>query len=273
VKKFLVTIAVFTLAASLARAGDEKERAILDRFLKDVLGPADKLERIERDPPMDQMTKAVTFTRWGEFTASVDSSTGEVVFFSRFKPLLFVTVNDAKGAPRAAADRKAEITRRALYTLDEDAKRAKTFLEEHYPGFKGRKFELTAKERIDRDALVMDELFYVERPAEGIAACWPNRIQLAINPETGSVVTYIGRDHRVESKTKPVIEKQAARKAVLDKYARSISAENRAWLEKEAPIELVAVDGDKGPETAWLVAGRFVVDAEKGTTVRVLGGE
>ncbi|HZU96262.1 MAG TPA: hypothetical protein VFF73_06095, partial [Planctomycetota bacterium] len=79
--------------------------------------------------------------------------------------------------------------------------------------------------------------------------------------------------HRVESKTKPAIEKQAARKAVLDRYGKSISAENRAWLEKEAPIELVAVEGDKGPETAWLVAGRFVVDADKGTTVRVLGGE
>lgn len=263
------------LVATPALAQDEATaRRGLEKFLKDALGPDDKLEKIERDAAMDFVRPGTcSFTRWGELTAAVDSKTGDVKFYSRFKPLLYVLSRDEKGNERTAADRQAEIARRAKLSLDESAKRARAFLEAHYPAFKERVFELAEKQRLDHDALVQDELAFVEKPGKGAVACWPNRIDISINPETGAIVTYIADDRRVESKAKPRVTKEAARKAVLDRFGGKLKPENRAWLEKEAPVDLVAVEGDKadkGGKTAWLVARRFVVDAQTGTC-RILG--
>jgi hypothetical protein len=267
-----ILCALLLLSAAPALAQDEATaRKGLESFLKDALGADDKLEKIERDAAMDFVRPGTcAFTRWGAFTAAVDSRTGDVQFFSRFKPLLFVSSRDATGKDRTAADRQAEIARRAKLSLDEDQKRARAFLEAHYPAFKERVFEVVQKERRDHDALVQDELVFVERPGKGAVACWPNRIDISMNPETGAIVTYVADDHRVESKEKPRLDKKAARKSVLDREGARLAPENRAWLEKDAPVELVAVDGPKGPRTAWLVAHRFVVDAQTGA-LRVLG--
>jgi hypothetical protein len=272
-RRTLAIAALLAVFAAPALAQEEKARKGLEVFLKDALGADDKLERIERDPSMDFATPgACAFTRWGEFTATVDSRTGDVRFYSRFKPLLYVRLHDDKGAERTAADRQAEIARRAKLSLDESVKKAKAFLDAHYPAFKERTFEVTEKERLDRDALVQDDLVFTERPAKGAVACWPNRIDVSVNPETGAIVTYVADDHRVESKEKPRVKKEAARKAVLDRFGGKLKPENRAWLEKDAPVDLVAVEGDKPGEgkTAWLVARRFVVDARTGAC-RLLG--
>jgi len=269
-----IALALLLLAAAPALAQDEATaRKGLEVFLKDALGPDDKLEKIERDPGMDFVHKgSCAFTRWGVLTACVDSKTGDVKFFSRFKPLCYVLTRDKKGVARAADDRAAEIARRAKFTLEDDVKRARELLERRYPAWKERVFEVSSKERLDRDGLVQDELVFTEKPAKGVVACWPNEVRISVNPETGGIVTWVADDHRVESKEKPRLDEKAARKAALDKVGPKLEPKNRAWIAKDAPVVLVAVDGEKGPRTAWLVGRVIVVDAGTGA-VRVLGGK
>ncbi len=266
-KKSIVVFLV-VLAATQVRAEDEsKARAGLERFLKDTLAPGDKLDRILRDRGMESVNKgAMGFTRFGEFTASVDSRTGFVTYYSSFKPLLYVYGKDSAGKARSADDRAAEIARRARFTLEDDVKRAQDFLARHYPDYARRRFELTAKARVDEDALVMDDLVFIERPVDGVVACWPNRIDISLNPENGAVVTWIADARRVESRIKPKLGKDEARRAALAHYAEKLSEKNRDWILKEAPVELVATSGPKGPRTAWIVGHWILVDAETGET-------
>jgi hypothetical protein len=261
-----ILIMLLVLATTPVMAQDEaKARRGLDRFLKDALGPGDKLAKIERDPGMDFMYPRTTaFTRLGEFTANVDSSTGDVRFFSRFKPLLYVYSRDKAGKLRTAEDRAAEIERRAHFTLEDSARHARDFLAAHYPDYKKRHLELTEKKREDKNALVSDDLVFIERPAEGVIACWPNRIDFSLNPETGTVDSYIADTRRIESRVKPKVGMQDARQAALDAFGKSLSAKHREWFLANASVELVAVETPKGPVTAWLVQRDVVVDAQTG---------
>ncbi len=264
-KKIWLVAALALLATRAQAQDDTRAREGIASFLKDAVGGENPMEKVGRDPGIDLLNPGcISFTRMGQFTAAVNSGTGEVRFFSRFKPLLYVYSRDAKGTARTAEDRSAEIERRAKFTLEQDTKRAEELLAAHYPGWKERSFALESKEREDRDALVMDDLVYVEHPREGVAACWPNRIYLSVNPETGDVVSWISNDQRIESTASPTIEKDAARAAAVKEFGEKLSAPNRAWLEKDAAIELVAYQGDEGPRTGWLVGRIFIVDAESG---------
>jgi len=266
VKNKIWLVTVLALVATPVFAQDEaRARNGLEGFLGDVYGKDFAPERLQRDKGMDATCPgAIAFTWMGELTACVDSSNGDVKFYSRFKPLLYVFTKDADGKDRSAEDRAAEIEKRARFTLDEDVKRAQDLLAAHYAGGTERVFEVTSKERIDQGALVMDDLVFTEKPREGVLACWPNRIDISMNPENGTLVTYIADDHRAESNDEPRLDKEAARKAALEAYGSRLSAENRAWIEKEAPVELVADTNEKGPCTAWRVGRVFVVDAETG---------
>jgi hypothetical protein len=229
--------------------------------------PVAALEGIGRDEALGalQGTGPLTFVKLGELIASVDSSTGQVTYFSRMKPLMWVETNASDGTKRAVAERAAEIARRARFTLDEDVARARSFLEARYPGGKTRVFEVEKKERQDHDSLVEDELVFVERPRKGVAACWPNRVEISVDPERGAITTWVAGDVRVESSEAPKISAEVARRAVIAAIGGKVKPESRAWLEKGARVVLVAVLGTDGkPRTTWLVAGSFGVDATTG---------
>jgi hypothetical protein len=198
----------------------------------------------------------ITFARRGEFTAVLDSA-GDVALFSRAKPLLFV------GGDGPA--REAELRKRVHFSLEDDAARARRFLEQHYPDFRGRRFELTSKERVDRDSLVEDELVFIERPRSGVAACWPNRIDVSLDPEDGTVSTYRATNDRIESDAAPTLDSATARSALVRVLGDRVRGDNRDYLARQARIELVAFrDREQRPVTAWLVAGIFIVDATSG---------
>ena len=198
----------------------------------------------------------LAFARPGEFVASVGSR-GDVTFFSRSRPLLYV-----EGAGKARA---AELARRARHSLDDDAALARRFVEDHYPDFRERRFELASRERADRDSLVEDEFAFVERPRAGVVACWPNRVDVSVNPEDGSVTTYMARNDRIESTVEPALDAAAARRALVAALGDRVKAENRDFLAERARAELIAARDRGGrSRTAWLVAGIFIVDAASG---------
>jgi hypothetical protein len=264
-KKIWLVAALALLASPALAQDDAKAREGLESFLRDAVGGENPMEKVGRDAGIELLNPGcVSFTRPGQFTAAVNSATGDVRFFSRFKPLLYVYSRDAKGTARTAEDRSAEIERRAKFTLEEDVKRAEELLAGHYPAWKERNFTVETKGREDRDALVMDDLVFVEQPREGFAACWPNRVFISVNPETGEIVSWISDDYRVESTASPKLEKEAARAAAVKEFGDKLSPANAAWLEKDASIELVAFEGDDGPRTGWLVGHMFLVDAESG---------
>jgi hypothetical protein len=267
----VLALAITAIAlASVVRADDRADpasareslaRRTLARFL--AAGAFAPYASSGRDGALDGVTSVrpvvtgeLAFARPGEFVASVRSSS-EVTFFSRSRPLLWV---DAR-----RADRASEIRRRAVFSLDDDAQRAGRFLEDHYPDFRERRFELVSKERVDHDSLVEDELVFVERPRAGVAACWPNRIDVSLDPEDGSVSTFLANDDRIESSSPPALDAKAARRALLVALGDRVRRENRDFLAAKARIELIAARDRSGePRTAWLVAGIFVVDAASG---------
>ncbi len=257
----LVLVVTLVALAPRGRAQESAARESLARFLTEgALAPFPDRSReravagIESARPI--AAGALTFARPGEWVASVESA-GTVTFFSRQRPLLYV---EGKPAERAAA-----IARRVHFSVEEDARRARRFLEAHYPDFRERSFELVSHERCDRDSLVEDETVFVERPRPGIAACWPNRIHVSLDPEDGSVSTYIATNERIESSTAPALDVPAARAALLGALGAGLTKENHDFLAARAPTELVAVRDPAGrSRTAWLLAGIFIVDASSG---------
>jgi hypothetical protein len=243
--------------AVTARAQDaDPARATVVRFLTEgslAPCPDGDVAGVGTAEPLAQGERS--FARPGELLVSV-GATGEVTFFSRSRPLMYV---EGRGARRAQ-----EVLRRARFTLEQEVARARRFLADHHPEFGERRFELGSAERCDHDSLVEDELVFVERARPGVAACWPNRIDVSMNPEAGCVTTYVATHDRLESATPPALDAEAARRALVAVLGDRVRADNRAFL-AHARAELVAAPGRDGrPCTAWLVAGIFVVDASSG---------
>lgn len=263
--KKLIVFAALALLASPALADDEgKARETLERFLHDPLVDEKKTDGIVHDDTYGMGGAGFTFVRRGTFIARVDTATDTVTQLSRFEPVLWIAPTDERGNARSPEERRAEADRRAHFTLDEDEKRARAFVAAHGRDFEERVFRLEQKERSDNGSYFDDRFTFVEHPRTGVRACWPNRIVVRLDPETGTVTLFDARDHRVESNEEPVLTKREARAIVSKAFPDDVVV--KTWATRKPVFSLVGIERAGGTGSAWAVDD-FAVDAKTGAIV------
>jgi hypothetical protein len=115
---------------------------------------------------------------------------GEVVAYTADDRHMVVATRDAGGERRPAAERQAEIRKRVRFDARALRQRAKELLARVIPHYAERRFRVRYAE-LDRESRIVEwRLGLEERAPKGVLAVYPNRISLALNPESGEVVRF-----------------------------------------------------------------------------------